>query len=144
MIEGKKFSLVKPTLDTPFHVDFEWWRQSDRNWHVALLDLLCPEHRQEFSEMSEGQMIDWIDPETAEVRQVDGLQNVIITHCACQEDFLTAHTAMVDAVFRLLLAGGNVPMTAVELGERLNRPADTILRTLAGVRVYKGIRPLNT
>jgi hypothetical protein len=47
----------------------------------------------------------------------------------------------VDAAFRLLLAGGNAPINAEELGQRLNRPADTILRTLAGPRVYKGIRP---
>ena len=34
-------------------------------------------------------------------------------------------------------------MTSEELGERLNRPAVTILRTLGGARVYKGIRPVS-
>jgi len=28
-----------------------------------------------------------------------------------------------------------------ELGTRLNRPADTILKTIAGGRVYKGLKP---
>ena len=141
MSEVKKFSLVKPTLQTPFHIDFEWWKQNDRNWHVELRDLLCPEHQAAFASLPEDQLIDWIDPQTAEVIRMDGLQNVLIDHCARQEGFVTEHTALVDATFRLLLAGGNTPITAEELGQRLNRPADTILRTLAGPRVYKGIRP---
>ena len=58
-----------------------------------------------------------------------------------QPDFLTQQTAMVEAVFRLFLSNGNVPMSSKEMGEKLNRPAETILRTLAGARVYKGIRP---
>jgi len=141
MTEAKKFSLIKPTVQTPFHIDFEWWRENDNSWRVALESLLCPEHKEAFSNLAEGQQIDWIDPETAEVRPMDGLQHVLIDHCARQPDFLTEHTALVDAVFRILLAGGNLPMSAEELGLRLGRPADIILRTIAGPRVYKGLRP---
>ena len=86
-------------------------------------------------------MIDWVDPETAEVLQLDGLQNALISHCALQPGFLNEHTALVDAIFRLLLASGNTPMSADELGTRLNRPADIILKTIAGPRVYKGLKP---
>jgi hypothetical protein len=141
MSELKKFSLVKPTVETPFHIDFDWWRENDRNWHVELRSLLCEEHQEAFANLPEGQLIDWVDPETAEVRQMDGLQNTLIDHCARQEGFLDEHTAMVDAVFRILLASGNTPMSTEEFGTRLRRPADVILRTLAGPRVYKGIRP---
>ena len=144
MSEVKKTSLVKPTIQTPFHVDFDWWRATDNNWHIALQGLLCPEHQEAFAALPEGQLIDWIDPETAEVRQMDGLQHAIISHCARQAGFLNEHTALVEGVFRLLLANGNIPMTAEELGSRLNRPADTILKTIAGLRVYKGLRPYNT
>jgi hypothetical protein len=42
----------------------------------------------------------------------------------------------------LFLTNDNIPMTAEELGARLNRPPQTILRTLSGPRVYKGLRPL--
>ncbi|MEZ0396914.1 MAG: hypothetical protein ABWK53_10870 [Anaerolineales bacterium] len=143
MTEVKKFSLVKPTTQTPFHVDFEWWKQNDRNWHVELRDLLCPEHQQAFADLPEDQLIDWVDPETAEVHPMDGLQNALITHCARQEGFINAQTALVDAVFRLLLSNGNAPLSADELGRRLGRPAEVILRTLAGPRVYKGIRPVS-
>ena len=141
MGELKKFSLVKPTIQMPFHIDFDWWRANDENWHVALMSMLCAEHQEAFNNLAEGQMIDWVDPETAEVRQMDGLQHVLILHCAKQEGFLDEHTAMVEAIFRLLLANGNTPMSAEELGKRLNRPADTILKTIAGTRVYKGLRP---
>lgn len=140
MSEVKKFSLIKPTLQTPFRIDFKWWQENDRNWRVELRSLLCPEHQAAFADLPEDQMMDWIDPETAEVRQMDGLQHALTSHCARQEGFLE-HTTMVDAVFRLLLANGNAPMSAQELGVRLNRPADIILRTLAGPRVYKGLRP---
>jgi len=48
---------------------------------------------------------------------------------------------MVEAVFRVFLVNGNIPMSAEDLGKKLNRPADTILRTIAGPRVYRGLRP---
>ena len=144
MTEVKRFSLVKPTVDTPFHVDFEWWKKNERDWHVYLRSLLCAEHQEAFANVEEGETIDWVDPVTAEVKPVEGVQNALMTHCVRQPDFLTAQTALVEAIFRLFLANGNMPMTSKELGARLSRPADTILRTLAGARIYKGIRPYSS
>ena len=141
MSETRRFSLVKPTLETPFSIDFDWWKQHDNNWRVYLVGYLCPEHQSAFQGSDQDVWIDWIDPETAEVRLVDGLQNVLMSHCARQEDFLTRNTTLVDSVFRVLLSHGNEPMTVVQLGEAINRPAETILRTLTGMQVYKGIRP---
>lgn len=141
MIEGRRFSLVKPTINTPFHIDFDWWKQNDNNWRVYLHDSLCSEHQAAFSDYEESEWIDWVDPETAEVQRVDGLQHVLITHCARQPGFLTSNTSLVDAVFRVFLADGNKPLTPVELSNQVGRPADTILRTLAGPSVYKGLRP---
>ena len=141
MSEPKKFSLLKPTLETPFHVDFNWWQSNDNNWHVSLRDMLCPEHQEALAGMAEDHLIDWVDPKTGEVSELEGLQTILINHCAQQEGFLDNHTALVEAVFRLFLATGNKPQTPLELGERLNRPADTILKTIAGMRVYKGIKP---
>ena len=138
----KRFSLIKPTVEPPFHIDFKWWKQSERDWHVFLRSLLCPQHQETFAQVEEGQMIDWIDPDTAEVRPVDGIEHALMSHCALQPDFVSERTALVEAVFRLFLVNGNQPMSAVELAERLHRPADTILKTLAGPRVYRGLRPL--
>jgi hypothetical protein len=143
MTETKKFSLLKPTLLTPFHVDFEWWRTNDNNWHVSLRDMLCPEHQEALAGLAEDNLIDWVDPETAEVSQLEGLQTTLISHCAQQPGFVDTHTVLIEAIFRLFLANGNKPLTPVDLGERLGRPPEMILKTIAGLRVYKGIRPYN-
>ena len=141
MTEMKRPSLLKPTVQTPFHIDFQWWKQNERDWHVFLRSLLCFEHQAAFANYEEGQLIDWIDPLTAEVKTVDGIEHALMSHCALQPDFVNERTALVEAVFRLFLVNGNSPMSAEDLSARLNRPADTILRTLAGPRVYRGLRP---
>jgi len=135
-------SLLKPNTKTPFHIDFDWWKQNERDWHVFLRSFLCEEHQQAFAEIEEGELIDWIDPETAEVKQVDGVQHALISHCALLPEFLSERTAMVESVFRTFLANGNIAMSADELGKRLGRPADTILKTISGARVYRGLRPV--
>jgi hypothetical protein len=139
--EVKRMSLVKPTLQTHFHIDFDWWAKNDRDWRVYLRSYLCPEHQAAFAEMDMNVQVDWVDPETAEVQQVDGLQHVLITHCAKESGFVTEQSAVVDGIFRLFLANGNTPLTPLELGERLGRPPVTILKLLSGTRVYKGLRP---
>jgi hypothetical protein len=141
LTELKRFSLVKPTLNTRFHIDFGWWAQSERDWRVDLRSFLCPRHQQTFSGVESECLIDCVDAETAEVRRVDGLQHVLIHHCAKQEGFITSHTTLVDAVLRIFLANGNTPLSPNELAEQLNRPPQTILSTLASGRVYQGIRP---
>ena len=95
-------SLLKPTIQMPFHIDFAWWEQNDSDWHVFLRSLLCPEHQQSLADVQEGALIDWVDPKTAEVKQVDGIQHALMTHCALQPDFVDPHTALVEAVFRAL------------------------------------------
>lgn len=135
-------SLVKPTLNTRYHIDFDWWRQSENDWHVHLRGLLCEEHQEMFADYSVGDMLDFIDPDTAEVRPMNGLQQAILAHCARQPEFLTVKTAMVEAVFRVFLANGNSPLSINDLAEKLERPASIILTTLSAGRVYKGIRPV--
>ncbi len=135
-------SLVKPTINTHYHVDFEWWQKNENDWHVHLSSLLCDEHKAIFATLEGGELIDFVDPETAEVRPMDGIQQSILSHCALQPGFVTGQTALVEAVFRTFLANGNSPLSSQQLAERLGRPANTILVTLSGVRVYRGIRPI--
>lgn len=135
-------SLLKPNAKTPFHIDFEWWQQNERDWHIFLRSFLCAEHQEAYASMEEGSLVDWIDPQTAEVKQVDGVQHVLITHCAQLPDFVNPRTAVVEAIFRTFLANGNIPMSAEDLSAKLGKPADTILRTIAGPRVYRGLRPV--
>lgn len=140
MPEVKRYSLVKPTLETPFHIDFDWWQENDQEWRVHLRSCLPLEYQQAFAE-ADSDEVDWVDPETAEVQRVDGLQHILINYAASNSEFITNRTTLIESVFRILLSTGNSPLTATELSERLNRPPMTILRTISGIRVYKGIRP---
>jgi len=133
--------LVKPTLDTPFHVDYDWWEREGLHIGVELLSHLCQEHRAVFGEHFDTEKIDWVNEKTGEVTRVDGLQHVLHVHCSKQPDYINENLSLVDAVFRVFLANGNTPLTCRELGSIIGRLPEKILRTLAGRRVYKGIRP---
>ncbi len=134
--------FVKPTLDTRFHIDYEWWERSSHDLALYMVGHLCAEHKEQFAtNPPEEAQIDWIDPQTGQVLRVDPLRYTLLTHCCHQPDFISGRTSLVDSVFRALLAAGNRPMTPVELAERTGRPAETILRTLSGEEVYRGLRP---
>jgi hypothetical protein len=140
---SKPRSLIKPKLTSPFKIDFDWWKKNDRDWRVYLRSFLCEEHQKMFENIDSDEVIDWVDPKTAEVKQVDGLQHILISHCARENAFLNRNMALVDSVFRVFLSNGNEPLTPQELGDLLHRQPDTILRTFSGLRVYKGIRPVS-
>lgn len=137
----KPAPLVKPALDTPFHIDFEWWDRERRDLRVYLRSYLCPEHRAVFETHLDIEEIDWIDEDTGEVTRVDGLRHVLRVHCGLQPDYIAPSTSLIDAIFRVFLANNNKPQTPVELGARIRREPAVILRTLSGIRVYKGLRP---
>ena len=99
-MSSKISSLIKPTLNSPFNIDFNWWKDHDRDWQVYLRSFLCEEHRRIFQDLDNDEVIDWVDPKTAEVKQVDGLQHTLISHCAKQEGFISRNMALVDSVSR--------------------------------------------
>jgi len=133
--------LVKPTLDTPFHISLDWWERAGRDFRIELRAHLCPEHRAVYADHFDTEEIDWVDERTAEVTRVDGLQHIIREHCSRQPGYLGDEVSLVDAVFRVFLANGNRPLTCRELADITGKPAEKILRTLSGVNIYKGLRP---
>ena len=135
-------ALVKPTLDTPFHIDYAWWDKQKIQISAEIRTHLCPEHQEAFSEHLDTDQIDWIDGKTGEVTKVDGLQHVLQMHCSQQPEYINENLSLVDAVFRVFLANGNQPLAAKELSQLVGRPAEKILHTLSGIRVYKGVRPM--
>jgi len=136
--------LVKPTIDTPFRIDYGWWERQELNISVELRAHLCPEHQAVFSEHFDTERIDWVDEKTGEVTQVDGLQHTLQMHCSKQPGYMDDRLSLVDAIFRTFLANGNTPLTPRVLSSIVGQPPDKILRTLSGYRVYKGIRPVYT
>ena len=136
---------VKPTAETGFHVDFDWWEEQQRNFRIELLSHLCPECRKNFSSHVGTEMVDWVDPETAEVRRVDGLSHSLQDCCSKKADFVSSETSLATATFRLLLANGNQPLSPVEMWQRLARHnPETILRILIRGQSYYGIRPVDS
>lgn len=133
---------VKPTLDTKFHIDADWWEEKGQNFRVHLLSHLCSECQERYKNYHEADLIDWIDVDTGEVLQVDGLWHSLRVCCSQKPDYINEMTPLTTAVFRTFLANGNEPLTSVELGEQLRRPAESILRTIGGFRVYHGIKPV--
>jgi len=142
MTENNKKSLVRPSVDTNFHIDFEWWASRDPSWKLSLSGLLSADEKTKYAHIiDEDKMVDWVDPVTGKVVQVDGLRNIILSEVATQEDFLNPRIAITEGIFRLFLRNGNVPLTPNQMAEVLNKDAKLILRTLQGVRPPKGIRP---
>jgi hypothetical protein len=133
---------VKPTIDTKFHIDVEWWEEQGRNFRIHLLSHLCSDCQERYRTYDEADIVDWIDVETAEVTQVDGLWHSLRTCCSLKPDYANERTPLTTAVFRVFLANGNVPLTSVELGELLQRPPETILRTIGGFHIYNGVKPV--
>lgn len=143
MTTEQRFSLVKPSLNTPFHIDFDWWKNNDSDWRVFLYDFLCDFHREAFKDQPSDIVIDAVDPATAEVHQEDGLLYTLMTHCARQPEFIQPGASLVTMIFRIFLSNGNKPLSSEELSQLANRPANTILVTLTGRQIYKGIRPFH-
>ena len=138
----KPVRSLRPTLDTPFHIDYDWWTKGDRDLRVHLRSQLCAEHRAQLTGMDlDEQLIDWIDPQTAEVKRLDALVLLMNSHCAQQSGFIGEHTNIVDAAFRVFLTNNNQPLTSRQLSELIGRDADTILKTIGGKQVYQGLRP---
>lgn len=133
---------IKPTLDTSFNIDFNWWEETDRDLRVYLYHHLCKDCREIYSSYLDAEIIDWVDPDTAEVQPVDGLWHTLRTHCCLEADYITEATPLIDAAFRVFLANGNVPLTPAQLSAKISHSPEKILRVLASGRVYDGIRPV--
>jgi hypothetical protein len=132
-----KSRRIKPTVDTHFHIDYAWWEREGQDLKVYLASLLPEDSRKILAEQAEHTTIDVIDPQTAEVRQIDPLEQALR-----ETEIDLSGTPVVDAIFRIFLTNGNTPLTPNELGKLVNRPATTILRTIGGMTVYRGIRPV--
>ncbi|HOZ38900.1 MAG TPA: hypothetical protein PLH64_09160 [Anaerolineaceae bacterium] len=137
-----KSSLIKPGLTTKFRVDLEWWKLQDQNWRNSLVTFMCPSHQALFAQSNDAKEMDLVNPDTGEVSRGDGLIQTLVEHCALQEGFISSDSPLVDSVFKVFIVNRNQPLNAIELAERIGKPADTILRTIGTTRVYKGIRPV--
>ena len=132
--------LIKPSVETKFYIDFNWWEQSRDDLQIYLRTHLTPDQQKSLEHKDLAAVYDYIDPETGEVSQMDAL-GLAIRESATRDDFITEHIGLIDSVFRVLLVNGNDPLNALELADLTGRDASTILKTIGGLRIYRGIRP---
>ena len=138
-----KFSAPKPLRfneETKFYIDYGWWDESGLDLKTYLYSRL--QISQDLDLESNAGQVDLVDVHTGEVRRVDRFQYVLQSYFQQLPDDFTTRTSLVDAVFCVLLANANQPMAVREIGEKVRRSPDVLLKTLGGTRVYQGIRPV--
>ncbi|MEM7125439.1 MAG: hypothetical protein AAF702_03875 [Chloroflexota bacterium] len=132
----------RPTADTKFHIDYDWWEKSGQNFRQYLRNQLCAECRDRFSDHQNTENVDWVDPNTGEVHRTDALRECLRTRCASDPEYINERLPVASACFRVFLANNNSPLSPTELGQVLPwKTADEILRILGGKKVYLGLRP---
>lgn len=136
----KTANLRRVTPDTRFYIDYSWWEESHLDLKTYLLTRLSlgGEAGQEIA----ADQVDLVDSKTGEVRQVDSFQYLVSSYFNRHGNDLATQSSLVDAVFSVLLANGNEPLTAAEIAERVQRQPDLIAKTFGGPQIYHGIRPL--
>jgi len=132
----------RPTLDTKFHIDMEWWKQQGLDFRLYLLEQLCDECRERYPTHVGTEDVDWIDADTGEVKKTDALWECLRTYCTDKADYIHSGLPLVAAIFRAFLITDNRPMSPRELHEFVTwKTPDLILRVLKNPRVCMGIRP---
>lgn len=132
--------LIKPTLDTPYHIDYDWFTTtSGEDLRVYLLSHLPNDTREQLEAGGEGQELDFIDPVTGQVQRLDALR-LALRQAAQAPEFINRDIGVVDCLFRVFLRNDNTPQSPRQLADLTGHNAQTILN-LISKRVYKGIRP---
>ncbi len=132
----------RPSLETKFHIDHDWWQNSGKDLRVAVRGQLCRDCQARFPDHRNLEAVDWVDPATAEVTRTDALLQTLRSDCSQKPEFISSGNSIITNVFRIFLLNGNQPLTPGELARQVTWVSpDTILRTLAGGQIYMGLRP---
>nr|WP_290667045.1 hypothetical protein [Ardenticatena sp.] len=138
-----RLALLRSTVDTLFQIDFSWFEKRNISLDVLLHEQLCDQCAREFGDTIPDETLDYVDPNTGEVFQVDPVREAILSHCQWRPDYISNDTPLAVAIFRALLANNNRPMTPKELYQRIRRGSpETILHLLTRGGVKYGIQPV--
>ncbi len=130
---------ARTDIHTPFHIDLHWWQVQGRSFSRFLVEILGSD---EVAAPPEGPL-DYIDPATAEIYQMDPLWVRVLVERAHKPDYISRTTPMTNALLRALVENLNQPMSAVEMHRRINRSnPQTLLRVLQAAHTQYGIVPV--
>ena len=128
------------SVQTPFHIDLDWWSSQGRSLDRYLLEILGGQNDQMDGADA---LVDYIDPQTAEVFPLTALWVQVLTQRAHRADFITSTMPMTNAVLRALIENRNQPMSAVQIHRRINRGSpQTLFRVLQGAHRQYGVAPV--
>jgi hypothetical protein len=130
---------ARTDIHTPFHIDLLWWRAQGRNFSRFLVEILGTD---DIATPSDA-VLDYIDPATAEVFQMDPLWVRVLVERAHKPDYISRTTPMTNALLRALVENLNQPMSAMDMHRRINRSnPQTLLRVLQAAHAQYGIVPV--
>ena len=137
------FKVLRPTSDTPFHVDWGWFERNNLNAESFVRNQLCYSCHQKFADGYPVEEVDYVHPETGEVTRMDSLRESILAHCQFEPSYLNEDTPIAQAILRLFLANGNQPLTPKAMAQRLGRhDTQGIVRLLTASGVQNGVVPV--
>ena len=140
-----RFKLLRPTVNTTFHVDWSWFERNNLNAQSFIRNQLSNEAQQLFENGLKVREVDYIDPESGEVFRMDNMREMILARCQWEPNYITSDMPLVQSVFRLFLANNNKPMTIIQLAQGLGRHnPQAILRVRTGSGVQNGIVPAHS
>lgn len=126
--------------NTRFHIDLDWWKGHGRDLRSHLVEILGSDPD---GQASAGATLDYVDPVTAEVRQLDALWVKVLNERAGRADYILPTLPVLAAVFRALVESTNTPLSVAELHRRIGRGTpETLLRVLGTARSTYGIVPV--
>lgn len=134
--------LLRPTENTPFHIDYSWFEKNGQDVNVLIYKCLTPEQQERLAGSPVDEAFDFVDEDTGEVKRVTRAMQLIRTERADDPTFISPRLPLAESVFRVFLLNDNQPLTPVELATRIGRKPSEILAQLGGRAVYNGIRPI--
>ncbi|PJF47511.1 MAG: hypothetical protein D6709_07030 [Chloroflexi bacterium] len=134
--------LLRPTENTPFHIDYSWFEKNGQDVNVLIYKCLTPEQQERLAGLPTDEALDFVDEATGEVRRVTRAMQMIRAERANDATFISPRLPLAESVFRVFLLNDNQPLTPVELAARIGRKPSEILAQLGGRTVYNGVRPI--
>ncbi len=131
------------TTKSKFYIDRAYWERNGRDFRQEVYDSLCPECRELYSP-DKVREVDHVDPTTGEVVKMDALLDCASGVCAESSEFVNPKMPLTRAIFRALIAAGNVPQSAEEIYARIQKGSpQIILKELMGSQMADdGVTPL--
>ena len=137
------YKMMQPNLDTPFQIDWDWFKQGHIDAKSVVQNQLSYKWRERFDNGLEIKEVDYINPDTGEVSQTTNMHEVILSECQWEPDYITRDMPLLQSILRLFLANNNQPMTVTEIARRLERhDSQVILQVLTVGPIENGIIPI--